>query len=65
MQECNLRKAKGFTSIYDKSDATLLADIIESFNKTCFEEQKSETFFFVSLLGYIWDARLNYTNWES
>ena len=60
LERLNLKTGKDLTLVANKSDFTFLADNVESFKETCYSEDKSFPFYFVSLLGYTWDAWLKY-----
>ena len=60
----NLKNIGEYHDLYLKSDALLLADVFESFKKTCFQYHKLDPCHYFPSPGLRWDAMLKMTNIE-
>jgi len=57
----NCKNIGDYHDLYLKTDVLLLADVWESFSKTCFEQYKLDPAHYVSAPHLTWDAMLLYT----
>ena len=61
----NLKNMGEYHDLYLKSDVLLLADVFESFKKTCFQYYKLDPCHYFTSPGLSWSAMLKMTNIES
>ena len=58
----NIKTMGGYHDLYLKSDVLLLADVFESFRKTCLQYYKLDPCHYSTSPGLSWDAMLKMTN---
>ena len=58
----NIKTMGGYHDLYLKSDVLLLADVFESFRKTCLQYYKLDPCHYFTSPGLSWDAMLRMTN---
>ena len=60
-KEFNCKTLGDYHDLYLKSDVTLLADVFQTFRKTCMEAYKLDPLHYYTAPGLSWDALLKYT----
>ena len=60
----NIKNLGEYTDLYVKNDTSLLADVFETFRKTCLKIYELDPTHYVSLTGFAWDSMLKLTKVE-
>ena len=60
-KEFNCKTLGDYHDLYLKSDITLLADVFQTFRKTCMNTDKLDPLHYYTVPGLSWDALLKYT----
>ena len=61
-KEFNYQTLGDYHDLYLKTDVVLLADVFQTFRKTCMGSYKLDPFHYLTAPGLSWDALLKYTN---
>ena len=60
-KEFDCKTLGDYHNLYLKSDVTLLADVFQTFRKTCMNTYKLDPLHYYTAPGLLWDALLKYT----
>ena len=61
-KQFNCKTLGDYHDLYLKTDVTLLADVFQTFRKTCMQSYKLDPLHYYTAPGLSWDALLKYTN---